>query len=72
MTREEVEQFKKRWAMVNDTQAEELRNTPIEEKFRQLADLMAWARGLGWDEALAAEEAAARKQWQRLRDAYGA
>lgn len=72
MTREEGEQFKKRWALVNAREIEELRKKSIEEKFHQLADLMAWARELGWNEALAAEETAARKQWQRLRQAYGA
>lgn len=71
MTREEGKQFKKRWALVNAREIEELRNTPIEVKLRQLAAMMASVRQLGWEEALASEAESARQQWQRLRRAYG-
>ena len=52
---------------MNDAEQEELRNTPVEVKFRQLASLMASAQALGWTEDLAGEEAEVRERWARLR-----
>ena len=42
----------------------------MELKFRQLAALMASAKQLGWNEALAEGEAEVRDRWMRLRKAY--
>jgi len=71
MNRSEALAFRDRWKAVNDAEREELRNTPVEVKFRQLAALMASAQALGWTEDLAGEEAEVRERWARLRKAYG-
>ncbi len=63
--------FKARWARVAAAERSELRAASTDQKLRQLAALMASAPQLGWNEALAAEEIQARRQWQRLRQAYG-
>jgi hypothetical protein len=55
--------------MVNTAERAELRTTPLDHKFRQLAALMASVQALGWTEALAAEEAEVRARWNRLRAA---
>ncbi|MBI2941071.1 MAG: hypothetical protein HYY04_11605 [Chloroflexi bacterium] len=71
MTKAEAEAFKARWKAVNAAEIEELRATPPERKLRQLASLMATARALGWDEALAAEEAEVRERWIKLKRVLG-
>lgn len=60
-----------RWRAVRAAEIEALREASPEQKLRQLAALMASVRKLGWGEVLAADEAAAREQWSRLRRAYG-
>lgn len=61
--------FKARWAAANEAELAELRATSPEQKARQLAALMASARGLGWGEAPQAEVEAVRERWRRLRQA---
>ena len=71
MTKEDADAFRARWKLVNHAEREELRATPVEVKFRQLAALMASVEQLGWTQALAEEEAEVRERWNRLRKAYG-
>ena len=71
MTREEARAWKARWALVNEAEIEELRSTPVSLKMKQLGTLMAWSSALGWEEALAAEDAEVHERWNRLRKAYG-
>lgn len=71
ISRAEARRFKKRWEAVNAAERRELRATPVADKLRQLAALMASAEKLGWNEALAAEETAVRDRWNRLRKAPG-
>ena len=47
MTKEEARAWKARWDLVNHAEREELRNTPLEVKARQLAGLMASASEMG-------------------------
>jgi hypothetical protein len=71
MTKAEARAWVARWQRVNEAERDELRNTPLEVKLRQLAALMASVDQLGWREGLAAEETQARDRWKRLRRAYG-
>lgn len=72
MTKAEAKAWKARFEALNEYEREELRNTPVSVKIRQLAALMATARQLGWEEALASGEEEVRERWRRLRKACGA
>ena len=67
LTRKEVQAFRRRWEMVNAAEQAELRATPLEDKLRQLAALMASVQSLGWTAVLAKEETEVRVRWNRLR-----
>lgn len=71
ISRAEARRFKKRWGVVNAAERRELRATPLKDKLRQLAALMASAEELGWTEAPAAEEIEVRARWNRLRKVLG-
>jgi hypothetical protein len=70
MKADEVRAWKKRWELVNAREIEELRQTPMEVKFQQLASPMAMARELGWVDHSPQEVAEVRERWIRLRKAY--
>ncbi|MCH8805086.1 MAG: hypothetical protein IH986_03250 [Planctomycetes bacterium] len=70
LTKAEAEAYRRRWQLVNDAEREELRHTSVEQKFRQLAVLMASCDALGWTEQLAQEEEDVRVLWIRLRKIY--
>jgi transcriptional regulator with XRE-family HTH domain len=72
LTRGEAQAFKRRWEAVNAAEREELASTPVADKFRQVAALVASREKLGWTEALAAEEDQVRLRWARLRKEYHA
>ncbi|MBM4275354.1 MAG: helix-turn-helix transcriptional regulator [Deltaproteobacteria bacterium] len=67
LTRGEAQAFKRRWEAVNAAEKVELASTPVADKFRQVAALLASGENLGWTEALAAEEDQVRQRWARLR-----
>ena len=67
LTRGEAQAFKRRWEAVNAAEREELASTPVIQKFRQLAALLASAGHLGWTKTLAAQEDLVRERWARLR-----
>ena len=69
LARGEAQAFKRRW---NAAEREELASTPVIQKFRQLAALLASAGQLGWTEALAAAADLVRERWVRLRVEYHA
>jgi hypothetical protein len=66
----EIQAWKERWRRVNQFEIDELRATPLDVKFRQLAALMASVDSFGWRESLEADDAAGYDRWQRLRQAY--
>jgi len=72
LTRVEAQAFKRRWEAVNAAEREELGSTPVADKFRQLAALLASAGKLGWTEDLEVEEGQVRERWARLRREYHA
>lgn len=66
---EDAAAFRERWAMVARQEERELRETPIETKFRQFSALFA-SRGLFADDArAAAERAELQERWSRIRAA---
>lgn len=67
LSRKEAQAFRRRWEMVNAAERAELRATPLDDKLRQLAALMASVQSLGWTDVLAEEEAEVRVRWNRLR-----
>jgi transcriptional regulator with XRE-family HTH domain len=67
LAREEAQDFKRGWDVVNAAEREELATTPMTHKFRQVAALLASARKLGWAEAHAAGEDLVQERWARLR-----
>ncbi len=69
MTKREAIAFKARWSAVNVAEVEELRATPMEQKARQLAALMASVKKLGWTKLLAAGESEVRERWNKIRRA---
>ncbi len=70
-TKEEARAFADRWRLVNEAEIAELRATSIEQKFAQLAALMASARALDWTTTDEAEVAAVRARWVRLHRLLG-
>lgn len=69
-TREEAQAWAARWKLVNDAEIAELRSTPIDVKFRQVAALMATPYFEGEQENRDLDVAATRAIWQKLRAAY--
>jgi hypothetical protein len=67
LTKREARAFKKRWAMVNAAERQDLAATPVAQKFRQLEALIVSARQLGWIEAPTATEGWVWERWARLR-----
>jgi len=72
LTKGEAQAYKKRWETVNAAENEELASTPVADKFRQVAALLASAGKLGWTETLVAEDEQVRDRWARLRKEYHA
>ena len=70
MTKDEIRSWMDRWRLVNEYEREELRKTPIETRFRQLANLMHTARTIGWTTSTPAEIDAVRARWLLLKRDY--
>ncbi|MBI1899870.1 MAG: hypothetical protein HYS13_01995 [Planctomycetia bacterium] len=70
LTSAKARAWKTRWKRVNLAERRELRRTSPDERFRQLAALMASASSLGASETSPGEEAEVRERWNRLRKAY--
>jgi hypothetical protein len=68
---QEILDFKKRWALVNAAEIQELRSMPLAEKARQTAALMESARSLGWADRIDPQEEEIRDRWNALRKAKG-
>ncbi|HEX7997403.1 MAG TPA: hypothetical protein VF528_03215 [Pyrinomonadaceae bacterium] len=70
MTKEEALQFKARWRMVDDFNAEEARRAPLSLKLHQLALMYEAAQVFGWAAALKKGEEEVRERWRRLKELY--
>ncbi|HEX8844022.1 MAG TPA: hypothetical protein VF791_05235 [Pyrinomonadaceae bacterium] len=70
MTKEEAQQFKARWKLVNEAVIEEMRRTPASAKLHQLALMYEAGQMLGWDDALKKDEHEVRERWRRLKEKF--
>ncbi len=68
LTKGEAQAFQQRWQAVNAAEKDELASTPIADKFRQAAALLASAVTLGWNRAEGEE--LVRERWARLRQEH--
>ncbi len=68
---QEILEFKRRWALVNAAEIQELRSTPLGQKALQTAALMDSARSLGWMDLNDPQEEEVRDRWNALRKAKG-
>ncbi len=71
MTPEEARAYFKRWELVRDVEAAELRRATMETKFQQLAALMASRHLFGHERDREAQVLEVRDRWTRLRRALG-
>jgi hypothetical protein len=69
ITPEEALGYFRRWELVRDAEARELRRTPMETKLQQLASLMASRHVLGPEPDREAQTRVVRERWARLRQA---
>ena len=69
ITPEEARAYFRRWELVRDVEARELRRTPMETKLQQLAALMASRHVFGPEPDREAEIQVVRERWARLRRA---
>jgi hypothetical protein len=69
ITPEEARAYFKRWELVREVEARELRRTPMETKLQQLASLMASRHLFGPEPDREAETRVVRERWARLRRA---
>lgn len=68
MTKEEARLFKQRWQLVDDRVIEEVRQTPVAVKLRQLAIMFAAGQALGWADKQKKDETEVRARWVRLKE----
>jgi hypothetical protein len=71
MTPEEARAYFKRWELVRDVEAAELRRATMETKFQQLAALMATRHLFGPEPDREGQVHEVRDRWTRLRRALG-
>jgi hypothetical protein len=69
ITPEEALAYFRRWELVRDAEARELRDTSMETKLQQLASLMASRHVFGPQPDREAEIEVVRERWARLRRA---
>ena len=69
VTPEEALAYFRRWELVRDVEAKELRRTPMETKLQQLAALMASRHLFGPEPDREAQIQVVRERWARLRRA---
>lgn len=72
ITKEKMQAYLSHWKIVNAAEREELLNTSMEQKLRQLNSLLVSVKQMGWEDSLAEGEAEVRERWNRLRKAYNA
>ena len=72
LSKKEAQAFRRRWNEVNAAEREELRQTPIAHKLRQLAALASTAESFGGAKDSDKGEAEVWRRWKRLREVLGA
>lgn len=71
LTPEDAHRYLERWAVVEEREIAELRNTSIETKARQLSALMASRDLFGKDKDREKGVREVRERWNRIRKALG-
>src|SRR2546430_16223690 len=71
ITPEEALAYFRRWELVREAEARELRRTPMETKLQQLASLMASRHVFGPEPDREAQLQLVRERWARLRRGRG-
>lgn len=71
MAPDEIRAFAARWKLAAEAERAELRLTPLSEKLRQLATLMASACAMNWEMTDPVEVEKVRARWLRLREPIG-
>jgi hypothetical protein len=66
MIREEAQQYKARYQLMNQFTQQENRTRSPEERLRQLAVMFAASRTLGWEQPLKEGVEAIRSRWMKL------
>lgn len=69
LTRQQAQSYASRWTLVRDAEVAELRFTPMETKFKQLAALMASQDAFGSDPDREEQIREVRERWARVRQA---
>jgi hypothetical protein len=67
MIREEAQQYKARYQLLNQISQQENRTRSPEERLHQLAVMFAASRALGWEQPLQEGEATIRSRWIKLK-----
>jgi hypothetical protein len=66
-TRKETREWRRRWTLVNERQARELRLLSVGDRARQITDLFRLAASMPDDPRRRREERVVRARWNRLR-----
>ncbi|MCU0659497.1 MAG: hypothetical protein MUF64_30810 [Polyangiaceae bacterium] len=70
ISKEQAAAFRQRWALVEEAERQELQNTSVELRFRQLVSMFDSARALGWATTDETELEQVRARWAKLRRWY--
>jgi len=70
MTKAEAKTWKARFEALNEYEREELRNTTLDAKLRQLVTLMRWGQAFGWRRGPTDGEGEVRGRWIRLKKSH--
>ena len=71
MTKAEIEAWRNRWKLMYERDAEDLRQTPMDIKLKQLAALMGSVDVFHARESLEADDGIGYDRWRKFRTAYG-
>lgn len=66
LTRDAAQAYAARWQYVANAERDELRMTPMGQKFAQLSALLESARALNWETTDPTEVDVVRARWNRL------
>jgi len=71
LLRESANEYRRRWQAVHDADIQEIRQTPLEVKLRQLSVLVGSASLFPEQPDLSPQESEVLHRWNRLRIHYG-
>ena len=71
MTKQEAQEFKARWKLVNEFTADEMRGMDPEYKLQQMSAMFSAGELLGWTSEDGSEVRLVRERWRILREKLG-